>query len=1417
MDGMISHVLFSASVETNTKQPFTTHSLSRVYIQNTSANLPHMRFKFHLFFQWILLAPLLSTSLRADIIINEIHFDPEPNTEEVEFIELHNNGASAEDVSGWQFTAGIAFTLPSNTSIAAGGYLVICENPTAFQAKFGGSALGPWIGKLSNNGETLTLKNPLGITIDTVDYGIGFPWPLGSRGTGSSMELIDPSLDNDLGGSWRTSGQPAVCAGSGTVATFIPEESVGWRYQKGTSSPSTDENGKTWWQNANYVEDANWLTGTGAIGYGEPFINTSLNDMSGGYTTVFLRKTFTVANAASINELIFRARFDDGVKVWINGTPVFNLLSPDSAATPSVHTSVATGSRPEADGSIYTTLNLTTPLPNSYLINGTNIIAIQLFNQGLNSGDCYFDGELKEAGGGSNSGATTPSPNAQNNSYYSSAPPQTRQINHSPETPTAGQDVLITAKVTDPNGVQSVVLHYQTVDPGNYIRRADAAYEDPSNWVNLNMVDDGSGGDAIAGDSIYTTTIPGSTQIHRRMIRYRITVTDIGDNCIRLPYGDDTQPNFAYLCHNGIPDWTGKINASSPTVTYPTAELTRVPVYQLIARNNDIENSQWNGNYNEQYLEGTLVYDGKVYDHMKFRNKGSASTYRMGHNKWKLNFNRGHRFQARTYYGKKFDTVWDKFSIQTGESPWWRNDQYPMSGMLFQESLMNRINNLTGTHAPEMIHFHFRVIDDTSESSISDQYSGDFWGIYTAQQHPDKSFFDENNLPNSNLYKLNGSSASSADKWNQGSTQVSDASDLSSFISGYKSTNDPQWWADNLERPAYYTWNTLNLSINNSDLRKEQNVIYWHNANTNRWHPSVWDVDLLFEDARHHNRDPYAAWEDLHRVLNHPAYMIEFQNRVRELQDLLLWNGQFDRNIDEVVTLLTGSASGITTNTLVDANQAQWDYHPRKNHKGIWYRIEGATYWDDLADMVTYMKAFPKPGGFGGNQLEAKALINSDTAIPNKPTISYTGTAGFPTAGISLQTTAFSDATGSVAAIQWRIGEIYDPNVSNYTLGDPWKYEITSVWESGTLTWNGNVTIVNVPVTHVKVGRTYRARVRHQDDTGRWSRWSEPLEFLSTAPDITDYRNALVVSEVHYHPLPPSTPEELGASLNKDDFEFIELMNVGTTTLDLNGVRLADAVTFDFTSSAITTLDPGERVLVVKEPAAFIARYGTGFPVAGEYSGKLSDKGELVRLSYGDGNTTGNLIRSFTYDDVAPWPPAADGDGPSMVLTDPWSVPNHNIGTNWRISHVAGGQPGEVDSWNFPAWLSFHGIPSSGATDDPDLDGLDNLVEYFLGTHPLQPSQDKTPTGALTLINPGNGEDTYFILTFQHNQNAEGVTFTAQESTDLSLWNVTGIPTEVDSTAGSGSIRTVRYRSSQPISSYPNEKLFMRLLIFETP
>ena len=142
-----------------------------------------------------------------------------------------------------------------------------------------------------------------------------------------------------------------------------------------------------------------------------------------------------------------------------------------------------------------------------------------------------------------------------------------RQVEHKPEMPKSGEPVTITIKATDPAGIQSVVLKYQVVESGQYINLTDAAYA--ANWTTVSMYDDGTHGDALAGDDIYTAVLPASLQIHRRLIRYKMTATNSNGQARNAPYGDDPCPNFAYFVYDGVPAWTGAVRPGvDAPVTY---------------------------------------------------------------------------------------------------------------------------------------------------------------------------------------------------------------------------------------------------------------------------------------------------------------------------------------------------------------------------------------------------------------------------------------------------------------------------------------------------------------------------------------------------------------------------------------------------------------------------------------------------------------------------------------------------------------------------------------------------------------------------------------------------------------------------------------------------------------------------------
>ena len=76
--------------------------------------------------------------------------------------------------------------------------------------------------------------------------------------------------------------------------------------------------------------------------------------------------------------------------------------------------------------------------------------------------------------------------------------------------------------------------------------------------------------------------------------------------------------------------------------------------------------------------------------------------------------------------------------------------------------------------------------------------------------------------------------------------------------------------------------------------------------------------------------------------------------------------------------------------------------------------------------------------------------------------------------------------------------------------------------------------------------------------------------------------SSLAVTEIMYHP--PS----LGAT-NGDEFEFLELKNTGTNTLDLSGLQFTDGIAFAFTNG--TRLAPGQFFVLARNPAAFAAKY----------------------------------------------------------------------------------------------------------------------------------------------------------------------------------------------------------------------------------
>ena len=195
--------------------------------------------------------------------------------------------------------------------------------------------------------------------------------------------------------------------------------------------------------------------------------------------------------------------------------------------------------------------------------------------------------------------------------------------------------------------------------------------------------------------------------------------------------------------------------------------------------------------------------------------------------------------------------------------------------------------------------------------------------------------------------------------------------------------------------------------------------------------------------------------------------------------------------------------------------------------------------------------------------------------------------------------------------------------------------------------------------------------------SGEWSALNQA--FFTTAPFAT--AENILISEVHYHPRKADAGELLvNPGFDQDDFEFIEVMNISGGEVDLGGSAFVlvasgdhlEGVEFEFPPG--TLIGPGQRLVVVANSVAFAARY-PDVAVAGDYSNRLDNNGEWITLV----DPEGKLIDSFRYNDAAPWPEQADGDGPSLVLNDPGSAPDPADPASWSAG-LPGGSPGKEDS-----------------------------------------------------------------------------------------------------------------------------------------
>ncbi len=242
--------------------------------------------------------------------------------------------------------------------------------------------------------------------------------------------------------------------------------------------------------------------------------------------------------------------------------------------------------------------------------------------------------------------------------------------------------------------------------------------------------------------------------------------------------------------------------------------------------------------------------------------------------------------------------------------------------------------------------------------------------------------------------------------------------------------------------------------------------------------------------------------------------------------------------------------------------------------------------------------------------------------------------------------------------------------------------------------------------------------------------WSALTEAHFTSTAVPPAPGTLAFTEIHYHPAEPTAEEIAAGFTDADDFEFLEILSVSYVPVQLQSLRFAAGVDFDFArDSSVRELAPsGPAAIVVlaSNTAAFQFRYG--FAPAGVFANgtRLSNSGERLKLVRADGL----VIAEFDYNDRGDWPAAADGGGYSLNLLSP-GTSDPDPGENW---HVSAPTPGTstydvVFDISLAAWSRDYFTSEeitvgliTGPLADPDTDGLANVIEFLTKSNPRQPS-----------------------------------------------------------------------------------------------
>ncbi len=1073
---------------------------------------------------------------------------------------------------------------------------------------------------------------------------------------------------------------------------------------------------------------------------------------------IYTRHRFSLPDKSLIASLRLNLKYDDAFVAYLNDVEVAR----SNFAGLRTFNALADTDRADSSAVVFESTDLPAAAL-AALVNGDNTLAIHGFRRSLSHADFLLAPRLEAA----------PIPSAQAAGYFARATPGSANhsltvapgpsiddLSHRPAEPLAGQTITITARIRP---------RLAPIASATVTCRVMYAAESPA----VPMTDLGPDPAATDGSHLYSADIPncgGATA--KRMLRYYVTATDTSARTWREPYPLDLSSADGV---SQSPQYRGLV-VKDPTLT------AGMPILQWFTQ--DITNSD-----TRTGSRSSAYYGGTFYDNIYVRQRGGYTSA----GSQKFNFNAGDGLFVNPALGKVGEVNLNSSGVDPN---------------YYRVATSYDLLRTTGHPACEAF-------------QVAMYRNASFQRMAVLIEQVDEDFLQRRGFdPDGAMYKfvqrigetpLAGGDYSNSPAFGdtlygiEKKTRTREGmADLDNFVSGLITGSAAAKKAhllQNLNLPNFVNFMAMRPLLSDSDTNRKNFYFYRDSDGSREWYLFPWDKDgtmsgtihpwqatLTYKAEASSTKQWNVLWEQAYQSLEIRAMVAR---RLRTLMDSLMGptgtpvgTSVLEQRIAAVRATMIPLPPGVTVSNY--NNISSWTSWLSQNRSSLYntYGPSSATSFVPAAasasPQVALISADPNPAS-GNQDLEYLAIRNQGPEALDLSGWSLSG------GGIHH---VFAPGTVIVGtAVSTTLNQAYICNQRAAFRARPGAEPLEFILGNydGALTARGGT-----------------VQLRHRNGTLLSSL------LLPTAP--TPAQQQLRLSKLMYAPAPPS-PEERAArpATDAEDFEYLELHNIGSSPLDLAGCRFTDGLSYTFPPSSV--LAPGARLALARSPEAFDLRYGPALARLGPYDGALDNGGERLRLV----DPAGEEVLDFTYDPS--WYPLSKGQGYALVMrddtaTDPadWILPQ-----KWALSGTPGGAPNAAPSFfsqEYAGWKNQVFSPAERA--NPAISGpeishnpaaLSNLLAFALNLNPRDPALAQLPQ-PLTLTMEGQS---FAALRFRRWKNAPGLTYSLQiaRPPDATSWESTGLLTE--SIDGGDGTETITLRAPLPLQAAPRQLLRLKV------